>query len=235
MPFIIAIDGPAGAGKSTVARRVAAELGFTYLDTGAMYRAVAWRALQQGVDTADTAALTRQAQDLRLTFAPLTREGRQRVFVDGVEVTTAIRTPEVSNLTSAISAVPSVRTVIVDQQRQIGRQDIAGIVLEGRDIGTVVFPDAPLKVFLTASPEERAKRRVKELRKRGLQVDYAQILQDQIERDARDSRRATSPLVAAPDAVLLDTDALTVDEVVARILALYRERADTSRSGCGTL
>ncbi len=224
MPLTVAIDGPAGAGKSTVARRVAAALGLPYLDTGAMYRAVAWKALRAGVSPDDEAALAALAQNLRLTFSPLMPDGRQSVAVDGEDVTQAIRTPEVSNLTSAISALPSVRRVIVAQQRRIGAEDARGMVLEGRDIGTVVFPEAQVKVFLTASPEERARRRVEELQARGLPVDYAQILADQQERDARDSRRATSPLTPAPDAVQIDTDGMLVEEVVNRILALARAR-----------
>jgi cytidylate kinase len=223
MPLIVAIDGPAGAGKSTVARRVAAALGFPYLDTGAMYRAVAWKALRNGVDATDAAALAALAQQMRLAFSPLTPDGQQTVRVDGEDVTQAIRTPEVSNLTSTISAFPAVRRVIVAQQRQMGEQAPRGVVLEGRDIGTVVFPQAQVKVFLTASPEERARRRVEELRGRGLPAAYAQVLADQIARDTRDSRRADSPLAAAPDAVQIATDGLPVEDVVERILALTRQ------------
>ena len=224
MPFIIAIDGPAGAGKSTTARRVASELQLTYIDTGAMYRAVAWKAMQQGVDTSDADALTRLAQSLHIRLSPLSDDMQQRVWADEVEVTTLIRTPQVSNVTSAISAYPAVRTLIVQQQRHLGATDPLGVVLEGRDIGTVVFADANLKIFLTASPEERARRRVEELRAKGTPVDYAQILADQQVRDARDSQRADSPLAAAPDAVILDTDARSIDSVVAQILELARSR-----------
>lgn len=223
MPFIIAIDGPAGAGKSSVARRLATTLGFTYLDTGAMYRAVALASQQQGVSEADEAALAELAQGLTLQFSPLTEEGKQQLAVNGVDVTAAIRTPDVSSLTSKISALPAVRRVIVVQQQQMGAEAERGVVLEGRDIGTVVFPNAQLKVFLTASPEERARRRVEELIERGLPVDYADILQEQIERDLRDSSRTDSPLAAAPDAVLLDTEGLSLPEVVAQILTLYHQ------------
>jgi cytidylate kinase len=223
MPLTVAIDGPAGSGKSTVARRVAAALGFTYIDTGAMYRSLALRALQTGVDSRDEAALAALAQTMRISFSPLTREGKQQVVVDGEEVTAAIRTPEVSQLTSMISALPAVRRIIVAQQRRMGAEAARGVVLEGRDIGTVVFPDAGVKIFLTASPEERARRRLAELRAQGAQSDYAQVLAAQQERDARDSQRADSPLKAAPDAVLIDTDGLTIDEVVARILARIAE------------
>jgi cytidylate kinase len=224
MPVIVAIDGPAGAGKSTVARRVAAALGFTYIDTGAMYRAVAWKALQEGITPTDAAALAVLARNLKLTLSPLTPDGKQTVTADGEDVSAAIRTPEVSQLTSAISALPAVRRVVVEQQRRMGESDARGVVLEGRDIGTVVFPQAQVKVFLTASPEVRARRRMKELRGRGHKVDFAQVLAEQQERDARDSQRADSPLSAAPDAVVLDTDGLTIEDVVARILALTQER-----------
>lgn len=222
MPSIIAIDGPAGAGKSTVARRVANALNFTYLDTGAMYRSVAWQAQESGVDPQNEEALVRLAQSLQITFSPLTPDGQQHVAVNGRDATEAIRTPEVSQLTSVISAVPAVRRVIVAQQQALGARAPEGVVLEGRDIGTVVFPHADLKIFLTAGPEERARRRAAELQTRGLAVDYKQILQEQIERDRRDSRRADSPLVAAPDAVPIATDGLSIDAVVAEILALFR-------------
>lgn len=223
-PFIVAIDGPAGAGKSTVARQVAAALGLTYLDTGAMYRAVAWKALRAGVDTTDAAALADLAQHMEIAFSPVAPDSTQRVWVDGEDITTEIRAPAVSNLTSAISALPAVRRVLVALQRQIGRRSPEGVVVEGRDTGTVVFPQAQVKVFLTASPEERARRRVAELEQYGQPVDYARILADQRERDERDSQRADSPLVAAPDAVLLNTDRLPVHDVVARILSLCREK-----------
>jgi cytidylate kinase len=227
MPFTIAIDGPAGAGKSTVARRVAAALHLTYIDTGAMYRAVAWKALQIGLDLTDADALADLARSLPIRLSPLTPDMRQQVWAGDMEVTGEIRAPEVSRVTSVISAFPSVRRVIAQQQQRLGKSDLRGVVLEGRDIGTVVFPDAPLKIFLTASPEERARRRVKELQTKGMQVEYAQILDDQRERDARDSQRADSPLAASHDAVLLNTDALSIDEVVTQILTLARARIST--------
>lgn len=224
MPLTVAIDGPAGAGKSTVARRVASALGFTYLDTGAMYRALAWKARQQGVDIGDADALARLALAYRLTFSPLLPDGRQQVCVDEEEITDAIRTPEISEATSAISALPAVRRVIVEQQRQLGRDAERGVVLEGRDIGTVVFPHAEVKIFLTASPEERARRRHEELIGRGLKLTYAEVLADQQVRDARDSQRTDSPLVPAADAITLHSDALAVEEVVAHILALCEQK-----------
>ena len=218
--MIVAIDGPAGAGKSTVAKRAAAALGFTYIDTGAMYRAVAWAALRQGIAPDDGTALADLAAHLHISLAPLTPEGTQAVLVDGEEVTGEIRTPQVSGLTSAISALPPVRRVLVAQQQRMGREDPCGVVLDGRDIGTVVFPNAAVKIFLTASAEERARRRCEELQARGMQADFESVFQEQIERDTRDSLRKDSPLAVAPDAVLLHTDGLTIDAVVAQILAL---------------
>ena len=225
MPFQIAIDGPAGAGKSTVARRVSRALGFTYLDTGAMYRSLAWKALQHGIDPNDVLTLEATAQGLVIEFSPLQDDGTQQVTVDSEDVTTVIRIPEVSDLTSRISAIAAVRSVIVDQQRRIAKSATQGVVLEGRDIGTVVFPDAVLKIFLTAGPEERARRRVEEMRCRGLEVDAAKTLADLIERDERDSSRETSPLTMAEDAVALETDGVDADEVVRRILVLWQERS----------
>ena len=224
MGCIIAIDGPAGAGKSTVARQVALALGFTYIDTGAMYRAVAWRASQAGVEATEVAALTILAQQLAIRFSPLQPDGSQSVFANGVDVSAAIRTPEVSQQTSILSAIPAIRQVIVAQQQAMGRSDSNGVVLEGRDIGTVVFPQADVKVFLTASPEERARRRTEELQQKGIATDYLQVLAEQKERDARDSQRADSPLVAASDAFLLLTDGLSIAEVVERILEKQREK-----------
>ena len=224
MPFQIAIDGPAGAGKSTVARRVSSELGYTYLDTGAMYRSLAWKSIQSGIDLEDARELEAAARRLVIQFSPLQHDGTQQVWVDCENVTEAIRTPEVSNLTSRISAIASVRSVVVDQQRRIAESAASGVVLEGRDIGTVVFPSAHLKIFMTASPAERARRRVEELRSRGMHVDADHTLADLLERDERDSGRATSPLTMAHDAVPVNTDGLAADEVVRRILVLWRER-----------
>ncbi len=224
MTVTVAIDGPAGAGKSTVAKQVAAALDYLYLDTGAMYRAVAWRALQASIADDDAEALAAAALALTLTLSPLNAQGAQTVTVDGVDVTDAIRTPEVSSLTSTISALPALRRVLVERQRRMGREAERGVVLDGRDIGTVVFPNAEVKVFLTASAEERARRRCDELNQRGLSANFAQVLREQIERDTRDSQREESPLAAAPDAVLLNTDGLTAAAVAERIIALCRAR-----------
>lgn len=215
----VAIDGPAGAGKSTVARRVAAALGATYVDTGAMYRAIAWKSLQEGIPVEDEDGLARLAETTEIVFEPAP-DGSQRIRVDGVDVTEAIRSPEVTRLSSPVSAVAGVRRALVRRQQQMAAR--GSVVMEGRDIGTVVLPDAEIKVFLTASPRERARRRLAELQAKGIHASLEEILLQQRERDERDSSRSSSPLKQARDAVLLDTDGLTVDEVVERILALAR-------------
>ncbi len=224
MAVVAAIDGPAGAGKSTVARRLARRLGFTYLDTGAMYRATAWLALEGGIDAQDEASLIRLAAESLIEFGPLTEDLKQSLSVNGLDATSAIRTPEVSALTSKIAAVPTLREVMVNAQRAISARATVGVVLEGRDIGTVVFPDAELKVFLTASPEERARRRFVELQRSGIERSFADVLKDQIERDERDSGREAGPLTPAADAVFVDTDGKSIDEVVAEIAELWASR-----------
>ena len=220
----IAIDGPAGAGKSTVSRLTALRLGLQYVDTGAMYRGVAVTALRNGVAPDDEQQLTRIAEDI--TFAFRTEEKAHdlinRVFVDGEEVTDAIRTPEAGNMASAAAVVSGVRRALVSQQKRMG--ETGGVVMEGRDIGTVVLPAADLKIFLTASPEERAKRRCLELEEKGAPQPYEQVLAEIKERDHRDSTRADSPLKPAPDSVTVDTDGLSIYQVVDRITDLARER-----------
>ena len=216
----IAIDGPAGAGKSTVARRVAQELGLTYVDTGAMYRALAWAVLLNNIDPEDADAVTRLAQSLEVELQT-TADGTLAA-VNGRDVSDAIRTPEISNLTSPLSALPGVRAEMAGRQKRMGAA--GGVVMEGRDIGTVVMPDAPVKVFLTASPERRARRRFLELAEKGLAPDEQTLLREIQMRDARDGSRDTAPMVAAPDALILDTDDLTADEVVARIVLLARQK-----------
>lgn len=217
---IVAIDGPAGAGKSTVARLAAQALGFLYVDTGAMYRAIAWQADELGLTPDDAESITAMAQqsEVRLEDAP---GGRQRVFINGVDVTDAIRTPRISNLVSPISAIPGVRARMVELQRQMGAR--GGVVMEGRDIQTVVFPDAEVKIFLTASPAERARRRWRELQQRGIPADQAQIQRDIEERDARDRQRDVAPLSKAADAIEVNTDGLTIEQVVARIVSVVEE------------
>ena len=209
--MVIAIDGPAGAGKSTVARGVAAEIGFTYLDSGAMYRCVALAALQDEVDLDDGDALGALAERLAIDF-----DGRQ-VLLLGDDVTEEIRAAQVSAAASRVSVHPRVREAMVARQRQLIAA--GNYVAEGRDIGTVVSPDAPLKVFLTASDEERAQRRAAETGE-----DFQAVLDAQRQRDARDTEREHGALRAAEDAVELDTTGVTEDEVVARVVALVRER-----------
>ena len=219
-PVTLALDGPAGAGKSSVARDVARCLGYTFIDTGAMYRAVAWRALQQhlAVDR-DDACLGSLARQMAFEFRSV--DGEQHLFADGEDVEEAIRTPEVGNYSSPVSAIPAVREHLVAAQRRMA--GAGGVVMEGRDIGTVVLPEAEVKVFLTASEEERARRRQAQLRGQGVERELAQILAEQRERDARDSSREVAPLRPAEDARLLVSDGMTKAQVVELIVALVRE------------
>ncbi|MCK5379304.1 MAG: (d)CMP kinase [Acidobacteria bacterium] len=221
VPPIIAIDGPAGAGKSSVAIRLAAFLGLPYLDTGAMYRAVGLMAHRQGwrppLDPATDGPKISRLAEGRLRLVP--EAERMRVWVDHVEVTDEIRSPECSAMASAVSALSEVRRALVPEQRRMGL--LNGGVMEGRDIGSVVFPDAALKVFLTASPRTRAERRYRELTARGLDVSLEEVLKDQSERDLRDSSRADSPLQVASGAVVVDTSGMELDEVVERLAALF--------------
>ena len=214
---IVAIDGPSGSGKSTVSKMLAERLNFIYLDTGAMYRCVGLLARRAGSDPLDAAALAPLLDRLEIYFEPDGRGG-QRVFCNREDVTAEIRRHEVSQAASQASSLPAVRTRLVAMQRQMGAG--GGVVMEGRDIGTNVFPDAEVKVFLVAGDEERARRRVRELAQRGQAVDFAQVLADQRERDRRDSERDLNPLRQAPDAIALDTTGLTVDQVVDRLAML---------------
>ncbi len=220
--IVVAIDGPAGAGKSTVTRLLAARLGYQLLDTGAIYRAVALLARRRGVDWSDGAGLATIAAGLDVRFQ-LDGE-RNRMWVGDEEVTDAIRTPEISDGASRVSAQPPVRAALLDLQRRLGAR--GGVVAEGRDIGTVVFPAAEAKFFLTASAEERARRRCEELRAKGLQVDYQATLEEIRIRDERDSNRAVAPLVPAPDAIHVDSTGIAVDQVVDRM-----ERAVLAAAG----
>lgn len=220
--MIIAIDGPAGSGKSTVAKRVAERLGFHYLDTGAMYRAVAFRALTSGISPRNEAEIARIAERDEITFGH--RPGQalpSQVFIAGDDVTAAIRTPRVDDAVSAVASMPLVREAMVAQQRHIG--ETGDIVVEGRDIGTVVFPDAEVKVYLTASPEERARRRAAQQAASGILVDPSGVKESIIRRDELDSTRDHSPLAAADDAVQLDTTGMTIDGVVQAIVHLAKE------------
>ncbi|HEV7920412.1 MAG TPA: (d)CMP kinase [Thermoanaerobaculia bacterium] len=214
---IIAIDGPSGVGKSTVSRLVAQELGIPHIDTGAMYRAIGVAALKAGINTRDEEALGELASRVRIDFIPGTPP---RVLLDGDDVTGRIRTPEISMAASNVSAVPAVRRVLVRLQQELGRR--SGGVLEGRDIGTKVFPDTPHKFFLTARPEVRARRRYEELRAKGVETDYATVLAEAVERDTQDSTRADSPLVFDDTYAVIDTSDIGIGEVVAQIVTHVR-------------
>ncbi|MGV8042473.1 MAG: (d)CMP kinase [Thermoanaerobaculaceae bacterium] len=223
-PIIIAIDGPAGAGKSATAREVALRLGVPYLDTGAMYRVVGVAAMRRCIRPPLRPACEEQLVELagllQISFAGDPRE--QRVLMDGEDVTADLRTPAASVMASVVSAVPGVRREMVRQQRLLAAA--TGGVIEGRDIGTVVFPDADVKVFLTASPEVRAQRRFDELSGKGVRTSWEEVLEEQRGRDERDSTRADSPLRPATGAHVLDTSGLTLEQVVARVLAIVHER-----------
>ncbi len=215
--LVVAIDGPAGAGKSTVAKLAAKELGYTYIDTGAMYRAVAWKTLAQKTAVTDALILDVVKDiDVRLSYDG----GVTHVFVDGQEITGEIRTPEVSHIVSQVAALGPVREKMVDLQRKMATD--GGVLMDGRDIATHVLPDADVKIFLTASIEERAQRRWKEMKEKGYDMSLTDLQKDIAARDKADSEREISPLVQAEDATLLDTTGLTIDEVVARILEMCR-------------
>ena len=215
--LVVAIDGPAGAGKSTVAQLAAKELGYTYIDTGAMYRAVAWKVLQQGGDVTDEKILAGIPDiDVDLSY----ENGKTTVRVDGQDVTGEIRTPEVSHIVSQVAALGPVREKMVDLQRKMAER--GGVLMDGRDIATNVLPGADVKIYLTASIAERANRRYKELREKGLAVNLADIEHDIAARDKADMEREISPLVQAEDATLLDTTGMTIPEVVARIIGMCR-------------
>ncbi len=209
----IAIDGPAGAGKSSVAKVLAKRLNCIYLDTGAMYRAVTWLAMQQQVDVTDLMGIARLLETLQLEFKE--EQGVQHLYCNGTDVTEAIRSPQVSANVSAVAMIPLVRETLVAQQQHIAAN--CDVLMDGRDIGTTVLPDAQYKFFLTASLEERARRRYLELKEKGVDANMEQIKQDIALRDQKDSQREVSPLVQAPDAELIDTSNLSFDEVVEKL------------------
>ncbi|MBI3995596.1 MAG: (d)CMP kinase [Nitrospirae bacterium] len=222
--IIIAIDGPAGSGKSSAARLLAQKLGCLYLDTGALYRAVGWKAMQDGMDLQDAAALKTLCAGLDLSVRP---DGNgMKVFVDGRDVSGEIRTPEVSRAAAAVAAVPVVRQRLLRIQREVGEKagGQGGVVVEGRDIGTVVFPDAPVKFFLEASPEVRVERRHAELRQQGLAADLSATRREIDTRDLKDANREIAPLKPAGDAIRIDSTALTLDGVVSEMMAVIERK-----------
>ena len=217
----IAIDGPAGAGKSTIAKAVAKELGWIYVDTGAMYRAIGLAALRQGIVIKEQIPEVEKLLpeiELRLRY----ENGAQKILLNGEDVSEAIRTPQVSVAASDVSAIPAVRAALLHQQRSIAEEE--NVVMDGRDIGTVVLPDAEVKLFLTASSHARAERRCKELAEKGQQVEFSQVLKDIEYRDKQDSGRAVAPLKQAEDAVLVDTTELTLEQSVSTVLNLVRNK-----------
>lgn len=221
-PLIIAIDGPSGAGKGTVARAVARALGYRHVDTGAMYRAVGWLALQRGVALDDEAAVARIAREATFELEP------GRVVIDGHDVTAAIRTPEIDRAASAVARLPRVREALVARQRAMAGG--SGLVMEGRDIGTVVFPGADVKIYLDASPEERARRRARDPAHAAAAAGVATVASALADRDRSDRTRPVSPLAVAPDATVIDTTTLSIEQVVAAVMAVVREAQERPRS-----
>lgn len=222
--MIIAIDGPSGAGKSTIAKAVAKKIGFSCLDTGAMYRAIAYVALKDGVSLDDAGALGSLAQTHKISFGHCAGDPVPRaVYIDGEDITNSIRTAEIDKAVSPVSATPQVREALVAQQQAIGSE--GNYVVEGRDIGTVVFPEAELKIFLTASPEERAHRRVRQNVDRGVgSIDYDEVLADIIRRDEVDSNRETSPLKPAEDSIHIDSTNEYIEAIIEKIITLAQAR-----------
>ena len=222
MHIAVAIDGPAGAGKSTIARAAAAELGYIYVDTGALYRAVAWYVVDRGIDPQDSPAVIAALPGLQLDLRYI--DGVQRVFVGERDVSDFIRTPEMSMGSSAVSALPEVRDFLMETQRSLARRN--DVIMDGRDIGTVVLPDATVKIFLTATPEARATRRWKEYQAKGIDTPYEEVLADVKQRDYQDTHRAAAPLKQADDAVLLDTSELDFEQSLAAMKKIIAEKVN---------
>jgi cytidylate kinase len=220
--MIIAIDGPAASGKSTVAREVAKRLGFKYIDTGAMYRAVTWKAIKSKIDTTNKDALAALARNSEIEISPFV-DDRYTVTIDGEDATEAIRTPKVTGSVSAVAKVPGVRTALVKKQRKYSTI-YPDMVVEGRDIGTAVFPDAEVKIFLRASAVERARRRYEELKVKGHEIELPKVERDLLKRDNIDSTRTASPLIKAADALALDTTDKTIEQVVGEILEIANKK-----------
>lgn len=225
---VICIDGPAASGKTTVAKSLADSLGFFYLDTGVLYRALTWVALQRGISPSDGEGLARLARDLRIEVKPAPRNDLRQtlVFADGEDVSLAIRTPEVDASVSEVSAHQAVRAALVDLQRAVAER--GGVVLAGRDMGTVIWPQAEVKLFLDASDEERARRRQRQAQEQGVHLEFESVLADLRRRDQYDSTRAVAPLRPADDAIIMDTTPLTADQVVQKALEIVRSHAGTS-------
>jgi len=217
---VLTIDGPSGSGKGTISARVADALGWHLLDSGALYRAVGFAAGMEGLDLSDADAVTRCAQTTKISFRDPKDGGETRVFVNSLDATDDIRTETCGAAASAIAAIPSVRAALFDKQRSFRKPP--GLVADGRDMGTVIFPDAGFKVFLTASADERARRRYKQLKEKGLGVTLAALLREIQARDVRDAERPVAPLKPATDAVLIDSTGMPIDTVVAKVLALVR-------------
>ena len=216
----VAIDGPAGAGKSTISRAAAKEMGYIYIDTGALYRTVGLNAMRQGADVNDAdSVIATITDDLKVELRFI--DGEQRMFLNGEDVSDKIRTPEASSAASKVSAVPEVRKYLFDLQKDLAKNN--NCIMDGRDIGTVVLPDAKVKIFLTASPEARAKRRYKELIEKGMEVNYDDVLADMIKRDYDDSHRAIAPLKQADDAVLADTSDLDLQQSIQLIIKIIKD------------
>lgn len=214
----IAIDGPAGAGKSTIARQAAKTLGFIYVDTGALYRAVGLHMIRNGVDPSDQEAVRSELPGVSVTLA--FRAGEQKVLLAGRDVTSEIRTEQVSKAASAVSAIPEVRKFLFSMQRELAEKQ--NVVMDGRDIGTVILPHAQVKIFLTASQEERARRRYTELLQKGQKAEYDDVLKEIEQRDYRDSHRGAAPLIQAEDSILVDTTKMTLEQSVKRIVGIIR-------------
>ena len=217
----IAIDGPAGAGKSSLARRLSKELGYIYVDTGAIYRSVGLAAHRRGLDTKDETAVSAMLPEINIEIR-YNDEGEQRMFLDGEDVSAEIRLPEISICASNVSAMPAVRVYLLEMQRRMAR--VHNVIMDGRDIGTVVLPDAELKIFLTASAAARAQRRLLELHGKGVKADYDEVLRDIEYRDKQDTSRAAAPLKAADDAVRVDTSDIDFEQSAALLRGIVRER-----------
>ncbi len=224
--YAIAIDGPAGAGKSTIARRVAADLSIIYVDTGAMYRSIGAYAIRKGVATNDAVGVAALLPEIKLELT-YSQELGQRIFLNGEDVSTEIRLPEMGMAASNVSAIPAVRTFLLDEQRSMAKRQ--SVIMDGRDIGTVVLPDAEVKIFLTAEPEERARRRWKEFNEKGLPDTYEEILADVKRRDYQDMNRPIAPLKQADDAVLLDSSKLNFEETVAKVKEIIKEKIECQK------